>query len=44
MGLGSGVMACPTELVSEDGYDLQFATNVIGTSPVGVLTNVQLVS
>ena len=26
----SGVMICPIELLSEEGYDLQFGTNVIG--------------
>lgn len=28
----SGVMACPADLVTLDGYDMQFGTNVIGKS------------
>ena len=28
----SGVMACPIEQVTEQKYDLQFGTNVIGKS------------
>ena len=26
----SGVMACPIEYTTEQGYDMQFGTNVIG--------------
>ncbi|KZV84369.1 NAD(P)-binding protein [Exidia glandulosa HHB12029] len=26
----AGVMACPVEMITSDGYDLQFGTNVIG--------------
>ena len=28
--INSGVMSCPMELTTPDGYDLQFGTNVIG--------------
>ena len=29
-GIHSGVMNCPVELVTDDGYDLQWGTNVLG--------------
>jgi retinol dehydrogenase-12 len=30
LNITSGVMAPPIELVTADGYDLQFGTNVLG--------------